>query len=82
MGAEQGRKFFDSMTDFAKEEAGANGLAWVKVDKESGYTGGIAKFITDEIKLGLEKEYNVKVNDAIFFVADDVKSCTKNSRSC
>ena len=76
-GAEQGRKFFDSMTDFAKEEAGANGLAWVKVDKESGYTGGIAKFITDEIKQGLEKEYNVKVNDAIFFVADELKVAQK-----
>ena len=36
-GASQGRKFFDSMTDFAKEEAGANGLAWVKVEPRGLY---------------------------------------------
>ena len=70
-------KFFDNMEKFAKEEAGANGLAWVKVDKENGYTGGIAKFITDDIKEGLEKEYNVKVNDAIFFIADELKTAQK-----
>ena len=75
-GSKQGRKFFDSMTDFAKEEAGANGLAWVKVE-ENGYTGGISKFITDDIKEGLEKEYNVKVNDAIFFIADEFKTAQK-----
>ena len=75
-GASQGRKFFDSMTDFAKEEAGANGLAWVKVEAE-GYTGGIAKFITDDVKKGLEQEYNVKLNDAIFFIADELQKAQK-----
>ena len=75
-GAEQGRKFFDNMTEFAKEEAGANGLAWVKVTAE-GYTGGIAKFITDDIKEKLEKEYNVKQNDSIFFIADELKTAQK-----
>lgn len=75
-GAEQGRKFFDNMTEFAKEEAGANGLAWVKVEAD-GYTGGIAKFITDEAKQGLEQEYGVKTNDAIFFVADELRVAQK-----
>ena len=69
-GASQGRKFFDSMTDFAKVEAGANGLAWVKVE-EAGYTGGIAKFITENMQKQFAKEYGVKANDAIFFVADE-----------
>ena len=78
-GANQGRKFFDSMTEFAKEEAGANGLAWVKVEKENGYTGGISKFITDENKKVLEKEYGVKENSAIFFIADELKSAQKIS---
>ena len=75
-GASQGRKFFDSMTEFAKEETGANGLAWVKVEAE-GYTGGIAKFITDDVKKGLEQEYNVKLNDAIFFIADELQKAQK-----
>ena len=78
-GAEQGRKFFDNMTEYAKQEAGANGLAWVKVEKENGYTGGISKFITDDIKEGLEKEYGVKENDAIFFIADELKQAQKIS---
>ena len=78
-GANQGRKFFDSMTEFAKEEAGANGLAWVKVEKENGYTGGISKFITDENKKVLEKEYGVEENSAIFFIADELKTAQKIS---
>lgn len=69
-GAEQGRKFFDNMTDFAKEEAGANGLAWIKVEQNE-ITGGIAKFITSEMKEKLEQEYQVKSGDAVFFMADD-----------
>lgn len=76
-GAEQGRKFFDNMTNFAKEEAGANGLAWVKVEKENGYTGGISGFLTDDNKEVLEKEYGVKENSAIFFIADELKVAQK-----
>ena len=74
-GASQGRKFFDAMTDFAKEEAGANGLAWVKIEDE--YTGGIAKFITDGMKEKLEKDYGVQKNSAIFFIADELEKAQK-----
>ena len=76
-GAEQGRKFFDSMTEFAKTEAGAGGLAWVKIEKENGYTGGISKFLTNENKKALEEEYGVKENSAIFFIADELKVAQK-----
>ena len=76
-GAEQGRKFFDKMTDFAKtEEVGAKGLAWTKLE-ENTLTGGIAKFITDEMKEKLEKEYGLKNGDAIFFIADELKQAQK-----
>ena len=68
-GAEQGRKFFDSMTDFAKEEAGAEGLGWVKILDE-GYTGGIAKFVTEDVQKGLE-EIGAKLGDSIFFMASE-----------
>ena len=55
-GAEQGRKFFDKMSGFATtDEVGAKGLAWTKLDNEGNVQGGIAKFITDEIKEKLEK---------------------------
>ena len=67
-GAEQGRKFFDDMGEFAVNEAGAKGLAWVKVDEDNNLTGGISKFVTDEIKT----EIGAKAGDAIFFIADEL----------
>ena len=68
-GAEQGRKFFDNMTEFAVEEAGAKGLAWLKLTEE-GPTGGIAKFVTEEVQKGL-KALGAKTGDSMFFIADE-----------
>ena len=70
-GASQGRKFFDSMTEFAVEECGAKGLAWSKLEETGDFVGGIAKFITDEVKEELLSKYEVKVGDAVFFIADE-----------
>ncbi len=75
-GAEQGRKFFDNMGEYAVNELEAKGLAWVKFEKENEITGGIAKFITKEIKKGLE-EIGAKPNVAIFFIADEFKKAKK-----
>ena len=76
-GAEQGRKFFDKMTDFAIEEAGAKGLAWIKFELDGSVQGGIAKFITDDIKAKLESEYGAKPNCSIFFIADEFETAQK-----
>ena len=76
-GAEQARKFFDKMTEFATEEAEAKGLAWVKIDNENTVNGGIAKFVTDEIRDNLEASFGVKPNDAIFFIADELRAAQK-----
>ena len=77
-GAEQGRKFFDKMGEYAvTEEVGAKGLAWVKFEQDGTVAGGIAKFITDEIKEQLEKEYGVTPNSAIFFIADEFAKAQK-----
>ena len=77
-GAEQGRKFFDKMTEFAlTEEVGAKGLAWVKIEKAGTLAGGISKFITEEMKEILEKEYNAKENSSIFFIADEFTKAQK-----
>ena len=72
-GAKEGRKFFDSMTEFAVNEAGAKGLAWVKVDDDNNLTGGISKFVSDEIKT----EIGAKAGDSIFFIADEFKAAQK-----
>ena len=77
-GAEQGRKFFDKMTEFATtEEVGAKGLAWTKFEKDGTVQGGIAKFITDEAKAKLKNEFGVKAGDSIFFIADEFHKAQK-----
>ena len=42
------------MNEYATEKLGAKILGWAKFE-ESGLTGGVSKFITEEIKQGLEK---------------------------
>ncbi len=76
-GALQGRKFFDSMTEFAVQEAGAKGLAWLKVDEQNTVSGGIAKFITEDVQKALEEKIGMKENSAVFFMADELKQVQK-----
>ena len=76
-GANQGRKFFDKMGEFAVEECGAKGLAWTKLNDESELEGGIAKFITPEIVENLKENYGLKENASMFFIADEFKTAQK-----
>ena len=76
-GATIGRKFFDSMTEFAVEEQGAKGLAWIKIDENNVAQGGIAKFVTDEVLKDLEEKLGAKQRDSIFFNADKLETAQK-----
>ena len=76
-GAEQGRKFFDKMTEFAVQECEAKGLAWTKFEKDGTVQGGIAKFISEEAKAKLENEFGAKVGDSMFFIADEFHKAQK-----
>ena len=77
-GAKQGRKFFDKMTEFAtSDEVGAKGLAWTKINEQNMVDGGIAKFITDDIKEKLISEYGANANCSLFFIADEFKKAQK-----
>ena len=77
-GAEQGRKFFDKMTEYAtSDEVGAKGLAWTKYEESGEVTGGIAKFITDDIKEQLVNEFGMSKNSSVFFIADEFKTAQK-----
>ena len=75
--AEQSRKFFDGMSDFATTEAGAKMLGWVKVDNENVLAGGVAKYITPEVQKELEEKIGMKKNSAVFFMADEFKTVQK-----
>ena len=77
-GAEQGRKFFDKMGEFATtDEVGAKGLAWTKYESTGEITGGISKFITEDIKERLEKEFGMEKGSSIFFIADEFEKAQK-----
>lgn len=76
-GAEQGRKFFDKMGEFAcTDEVGAKGLAWTKIEQDGTIAGGIAKFITDDMRKSLEQIGAVN-GSAIFFIADELEKAQK-----
>ena len=65
------------MTDFAVQECEAKGLARAKFDENEEFQGGISKFITEEMKQKLQKDYNVNKNSALFFVADEFEKAQK-----
>ena len=76
-GGAESRKFFDSMTEFAVQEAEAKGLAWVKFDEANNPVGGIAKFIDEARKEKLQSKLGVNKEDSIFFIADEFKKAQK-----
>ena len=71
----QTRKFFDQMSEFAVTEGGAKGLAYVKIEEDSSFAGGISKFITEDMKPALLEL--AKPGDAIFFMADELEKVQK-----
>ena len=52
-------------------------MAWTKINEENICEGGIAKFITDDIKEKLISDYGATKNSAIFFVADEFNVAQK-----
>ncbi|MEK8171720.1 amino acid--tRNA ligase-related protein [Streptomyces sp. M19] len=68
--ADQPRKFFDQMGEFAVQQ-GAKGLAWVRVGDDSTLTGPIAKFLTEEDVEKLLAALGAKPGTAIFFGAGE-----------
>ena len=64
------RKFYDGMTEFAIEECGAKGLAWLKVLDDRSLQGPIAKFIDDVAREKMLTSTNTNPGDAIFFIAE------------
>src|SRR3954470_15560676 len=74
--AEQPRKFFDQLGEFAVEQ-GAKGLAWVRIGEDSKLTGPIAKFLTDEDVEKLIAEVEGKPGTSVFFGAGDFDEVSK-----
>jgi aspartyl-tRNA synthetase len=74
--ADQPRKFFDQMGEFAVEQ-GAKGLAWVRVGESGALTGPIAKFLTEEDVSALVDALGAKPGSAVFFGAGEFDEVSK-----
>lgn len=73
-GAEKySRKDIDKKADFIKRFH-AKGLAWVKFE-DGEFSGPISRFLTDENKKALQKEFNLEGGELVVFVADKWKVC-------
>lgn len=68
--ADQPRKFFDQMGEFAVRQ-GAQGLAWLRVGDGNTLTGPIAKFLTEDDTAALLSALGAKPGTAIFFGAGE-----------
>ncbi|MEE1942445.1 aspartate--tRNA ligase [Streptomyces sp. TRM 70361] len=74
--ADQPRKFFDQLGEFAVEQ-GAKGLAWVRVGDDNKLTGPIAKFLTEEDTAALLSRLGAKPGTAVFFGAGEFDEVSK-----
>ncbi|MET7795842.1 aspartate--tRNA ligase [Streptomyces decoyicus] len=74
--ADQSRKFFDQLGDFAVQQ-GAKGLAWVRVGDENALSGPIAKFLTEDDVKALVAALDLKPGHAVFFGAGEFDEVSK-----
>ncbi|MCQ4083184.1 aspartate--tRNA ligase [Streptomyces sp. RB6PN25] len=74
--ADQPRRFFDQMGEFAVE-LGAKGLAWIRIGEDNALTGPIAKFLTEEDVKALVEAVDGKPGTAVFFGAGEFDEVSK-----
>ena len=65
---EKSRKWYDEIGKVIVSYEG-KGCAWLKYEGE--FNGSIAKFLTEQDKKNLIKEFNLQVGDSIFIIADE-----------
>ncbi|HEV7626412.1 MAG TPA: aspartate--tRNA ligase [Streptomyces sp.] len=74
--ADQSRKFFDQMGEFAAQQ-GAKGLAWVRVGEDRALTGPIAKFLDENDVSQLLTVLKAEPGTAVFFGAGEFDEVSK-----
>ncbi len=66
----ESRKMYDKLTEKMKLH-GAKGLAWAKIEENGELTGGISKFLNEDILNKLREYTNIPNNSSIFLIADE-----------
>jgi len=72
----QPRKFYDKLTELIKAREG-QGLAYLIVEDDLSFSGGITKFVTEQEKQDLFKIFDLQAGDSVFFIADEKDKCVK-----
>ena len=72
---EKPRRFYDDLGKTIVAYEG-KGLAWLKYN-DNEFTGSIAKFLTEQNKTDLVKEFNLMGGESIFLIADEKKMAIK-----
>ena len=72
---EKPRRFYDDLGKLIVAYEG-KGLAWLKFN-EGEFTGSIVKFLTEQNKADLIKEFNLQGGESIFIVADTCEMAPK-----
>ena len=70
--AKQPKSFFERMLAYALE-IGMKGLGYISALDDGSLKGPIVKFLNEEKQTSLRKEFSLKENDVLFFIADDPK---------
>ncbi len=73
--SQQSKSFFEKLTDYMLN-AGAKGLAWVRVEEDN-LKGPIIKFISKQECDGMVKACGAKVGQDIFIIADSNANCCR-----
>jgi aspartyl-tRNA synthetase len=68
----QSKSFFEKMLAFATE-IGMKGLGYISVLADGTLKGPIVKFLSEEKQTALRKDLSLKINDTLFFIADQPK---------
>ena len=68
----QSKGFFEKMLKFA-ESIGMKGLGYLRLNEDGSFYGPIDKFLDDAQRDELKKRADMKVNDVLFFIADNKK---------
>ena len=64
------RRNIDELTNYVKENFGAKGLAWLKVDAEGNFNAPIVKNLEAEVLEAIKERMEAKAGDLLLFIAD------------
>ena len=68
--ADFSRKRFDELTEWVKQDFGAKGLAWFRVEEDGSLWSPISKNFSDEELAAIGERMGAEVGDIMFFIAD------------